>query len=200
LRIKPVRSGALVSQLYGLLAEFEKPEQIVRAAELARLAGYRRVEAYSPYPVPGLAEAVGHTHSRVPLWTLIGGVLGCVGAFGMQFYAMAIFYPLNVGGRPLASWPLFIPITFELTILGASLTAVLAMLVLNGLPMPHHPLFNVTAFEAVTRNRFFLCIQARDPEFAYDKVREFLTSVAPLSVSDVPLRRPPLVEEHDAQA
>src|SRR5437764_1372652 len=132
--------------LFGLMAEFEEHQQVLAAAKRAYAEGYRRMDAYSPFPVKGLAEALGHEQTAVPLITLVGGITGGLGAYFMQWYSMGPLYPLNVGGRPLNSWPHFIPVTFELTILIASLAALIAMLVLNRLPEPHHPVFNVPEF------------------------------------------------------
>lgn len=172
--------------IYGLMAEYTDPHDVVEAAERAYAEGYRRMDAYSPYPVEGLAEAIGFTKNRIPLLVLIGGILGGVGAFSMMWFSATIHYPLNVGGRPLLSWPAFVPITFELTILGASFAAVFGMLGLNGLPMPHHPVFNVRDFALASRNRFFLCIQSDDPKFDPVATRAFLEGlVGPKNVSEV---------------
>lgn len=170
---------------YGLLAEFRAPEELVEAATAAREAGFRRMDAYAPMPVHGLAEAVGFKKTRLPLLVLLGGLTGMIGGYGMQYWTTAIDYPLNIGGRPLHSWPAFIPITFECTILIAAFAAVLGMLALNGLPQPYHPLFNVKRFKLATRNRFFLCIEAADPLYHPEKTREFLTSLNPQGVYEV---------------
>jgi hypothetical protein len=173
------------SSLYGVLAEFDTPDELLAATQRAREAGYRQMDAYTPFPIEGLAEALGFHRTHLPLIVLLGGIVGGVGGYLMQYWIAAIDYPLNIGGRPLHSWPAFIPVTFELTILGAALAAVLGMLVLNGLPTPYHPLFNVPRFALVTRNCFFLCIEARDPQFDRDETRRFLTSVKAREVSDV---------------
>jgi Alternative complex III, ActD subunit len=172
-----------VSAIYGLMAEFTEHEQLVTAASRAHAEGFHRMDAYTPYPVEGLAEAMGFRRNRLPLVVLIGGILGGLGAFFMQYYASVIDYPLNVGGRPLNSWPSFVPVTFELTILSAAFAAVLGMLGLNGLPMPYHPVFNAPRFALATRNRFFLCIQADDPKFDIEGTRRFLESLAPRDIS-----------------
>lgn len=171
--------------LYGLLAEFENPQDLLIAARRAYEAGYRRMDAYTPFPIDGLAEAIGFHHTRLPLIVLIGGIIGGIGGFLLQYWVSVIAYPLNVGGRPLNSWPAFIPVTFELTILVAALSAVLGMLALNGLPMPYHPVFNVPRFALATRDRFFLCIEATDPQFDREETRRFLERSQPRQVSEV---------------
>jgi hypothetical protein len=171
--------------IYGLMAEFDTPEALREAAQRTHDAGYRRMDAYSPFPVDGLAEAVGFRHTRLPLIVLIGGILGGVGGFLLQYWISVIDYPLNVGGKPYNSWPAFIPVTFETTVLAAALTAVLAMLALNGLPMPYHPVFNVDRFALASRDQFFLCIEAADPNFDSENTRRFLEGLAPRAVSVV---------------
>jgi hypothetical protein len=172
-------------RLHGLMAEFEEHEQLLEAAKRSFAAGYRSMDGYSPFPIEGLAEALGHQFTPVPLLTLGGGIAGGLGAYFMQWYSQRVLYPLNVGGRPLHTWPNFIPVTFELTILIASLSALVAMLFLNRLPQPHHPVFNVPAFRRASIDRFFLCIESADPKFDYQKTREFLLELRPLAVSDV---------------
>jgi len=171
--------------LYGLLAEFNNPEDLLGAARRAREEGYTRLDAFTPFPVEDLADAIGFHKTRVPLITLIGGLIGCSGGFFLQYYPNVIGYPLNLGGRPYYSWPAFIPVTFELTILCAALATVFGMLALNGLPTPYHPVFNVPDFALATRNRFFLCIKARDPKFDREKTREFLAGLKARGVFDI---------------
>lgn len=171
--------------LYGLLAEFQQPDALLEAARTAYVAGYRKMNGYTPFPVPGLSQALGQKPSRVPLITLIGGILGGSAGYGMLYYASVVSYPINVGGRPLHSWPAFIPITFEMTVLGGACAAFFGMLALNGLPHPHHPLFNVAAFSLASRDRFFLCIQAGDPLFQIDQTGRFLAKLGAL-VHEVP--------------
>jgi hypothetical protein len=171
--------------IYGLMAEFEDPTHLVAAAHRAYREGYRRMDAYSPLPIEELHEAIGFHDTRLPLIVLIGGVVGCIGGYLLQWWASAVAYPLNVGGRPLHSWPAFIPVTFECTILGAALSAVFGMLALNGLPQPYHPVFNVPRFALASRNRFFLCIEARDVKFDLVQTRTFLETLGPREVSTV---------------
>ncbi len=171
---------------YGWLAEFKTAEELLEAVRRARAAGYRRIEAYTPFPVEGLAEAVGTYKDRIPLITLIGGVIGGTGGYFLQWYSAVIDYPLNQGGRPYHSWPAFIPITFELTVLGAALFAVVGMLALNGLPKLYHPLFNRPEFELASRSRFFLCLRGGDSRDESEAIREFLASLKPLALNEVP--------------
>jgi hypothetical protein len=172
--------------IYGLMAEFENAEQILGAVRRAREAGYQTMDAYTPYPVEGLAAELGLTRTRVPFIVLVGGLVGCFVGYFMQYYAMAIDYPLNIGGRPYNSWPIYIPITFEVTVLVAGFSAIIGMLVLSGLPMPYHPVFNVPRFALASRDRFFLCIEATDPRFDRQGTREFLASLGPREVAEVP--------------
>lgn len=175
-----------VANLYGLLAEFDDPNELVAASHHVLAAGYRRFDAYSPFPVHGLADAVGFYKTRISLVVLVGGILGGVGGYIMQYWMTVIDYPINVGGRPLHSWPSFLPATFECTILLAALSGVLGMLALNGLPRPHHPLFNVPEFDRASSDRFFLCVEARDPQFHEETTRKLLESLKPVGVFDVP--------------
>lgn len=172
--------------IYGLLAEFEEAEALVHATHRAREAGYRRMDAYSPFPIEELTEALGLRPTRLPWLVFMGGLLGTLTGYGLQYYASVIAYPLNVGGKPDHSWPAFIPVTFEMTILVASLTAVLGMLALNGLPQPYHPCFHVERFAHATRDRFFLSIEATDPQFDLKETREFMESLGPREVNEVP--------------
>jgi len=174
------------TRIYGLMAEFETPTDIVSAAKRTHQAGYRKIDAYSPFPIEELAEAIGFHRDGVALITLIGGLLGMFGGYFMQYWIHAINYPTNVGGRPFNSWPAFIVVTFELTILCAGLAAVFGMLALNGLPMPYHPAFNVPRFAFATKDRFFLIIFSSDAKYDPAETRRFLESLGPRSVSEVP--------------
>ena len=171
--------------LYGLVAEFDNPTALVVAANAARIEGYRRIDAYSPIPIEELHEAIGFHHTKLPLIVLMGGIFGGLAGYGLQYWSAVIAYPMNIGGRPLHSWPSFIPVAFETTILGAALAAVLGMLALNGLPMPYHPIFNAPRFALASRSRFFLCIESRDPKFDRDGTQRFLESLEPRGVSEV---------------
>jgi hypothetical protein len=173
------------SSINGLMAEFDNPTSLLNATSRAYREGYREMEAYTPFPVDGLSEALGFHRTSVPLIVLLGGIIGCLGGFFLQYYISVIYWPLIVGGRPFNSWPAFIPVTFELTVLCAALAAVFGMLALNGLPRPHHPVFNVPRFGLASRDRFFLCIEAADPKFDPAETRRFLESLAAREVSDV---------------
>jgi hypothetical protein len=176
---------AVPGRLYGLVAEFETPEEIIAAAKAVRNAGYTQAEAYSPFPVEGLDTAVGHRSTGLGFVTLIAGTVGVLAGFFMQWYANVIFYPLNIGGRPLNSWPNFIIISFEVSVLFAALASVAYMIIRNGLPRAYHPIFNTPGFENATRDRFFLCIEADDRKFDLDRTRAFLEKQDPLRVSEV---------------
>ncbi|HEY9857507.1 MAG TPA: DUF3341 domain-containing protein [Stenomitos sp.] len=170
---------------YGMMAAFQTPEELLAAVRAARTEGYRDMDAYTPFPIEGLADALEAGPNRVPLIVLLGGIAGALVGYGLQYYAMALNYPLNVGGRPLNSWPAFIPITFELSVLTAAIAGVVGMLALNGLPRPYHPAFNAPCFNLATLDRFFLCIEARDPAFSAEATRRFLEALNPTEVSDV---------------
>lgn len=171
---------------YGLVAEFATGEELIKAAERARAAGYRKMEGYSPYPLEELPEALGRPESKMPVLMFLGGLAGGLGAFGMMYYACVCGYPLNVGGRPLDSWPAFVPIIFELTVLISALTGFIGLILLNRLPQPYHPLFNVPQFERASQDRFFLCIESGDEQFDGKCTRQFLADLQPLSVTEVP--------------
>jgi hypothetical protein len=171
--------------LFGLMAEFEEHEVLLEAARRAYSEGYRRMDAYSPFPVEGLSEALGLEQSSIPLFTLAGGIIGGLGAYFMEWIAMAKLYPLNVGGRPMNSWPAFIPVTFELTVLIASVSAFVGVFVLCHLPRPNHPVFNVPEFERASNDRFFLCIEADDPKFDLSETRKFLEGLKASKVVEV---------------
>ena len=176
----------VITPVYGLMAEFETPTEVLVAARKAYAEGYRNMDAYSPQPVHGLAEAIGFRKNRVALVCLVGGLLGLTTGYVLQAWINLIAYPVNVAGRPLHSWPSFIIVTFELTILFGGLSAAIGMFAMNGLPMPYHPVFNVPEFASVTRDRFFLCIEAVDPKFDMTSTRVFLESLAPASIAEVP--------------
>jgi len=172
-------------RLYGLLAEFASPQDLVEAAEAARSAGFRRLDAFTPFPIERLSEALGHPPSKVPMLVLIGAILGALLGYGLQYWISAVSYPLNIGGRPYNSWPAFIPVTFELTILVAGIFTVLGMLALNGLPTPYHPVFNVPRFALASRDRYFLCVESKDAKFDEAATRSFLERLRPSGVFDV---------------
>jgi hypothetical protein len=172
--------------IYGLMAEFDTPTDLVNAARTTYEAGYKKIDAYSPFPIEELSEAIGFHRNGVPLVVLIGGILGCISGYAMQWWISSVSYPVNIGGRPLNSWPAFIVVTFELTILFSVLAAVFGMLALNGLPMPYHPVFNVPRFAFATRDRFFLIVFSSDPKYSADGTRAFLQKLNPRSISEVP--------------
>lgn len=174
-----------MTSTYALVAEFADPDALLAAVRDAR-AHYRDIDAYAPYAVDGLAEALGFRSKGVQRLALLGGVLGGAGIFFLQWYTAVIDYPINSGGRPLDSWPAFIPATFEVTVLGAALAIFFGLWVLNGLPRLHHPMFNVEAFDLASRNRFFLVVRASDPAFDASAVRKYLAGLEPLQVIEVP--------------
>jgi len=175
--------------LYGLIAEFEHAEDVVEAARRVHNEGYRRVDAYTPFPVEGLSEALGFHDHWVPTIMLIGGVLGCLFGFGLLYYCMVISYPLNVGGQPIYGWPIYMPVTFECTVLFSALIGIVGMCVLNGLPLPYHPVFDAPRFELATSSRFFLCIEAEDPRFDRAETRRFMETLGAVQVSEVELKK-----------
>jgi len=171
--------------LYGVMGEFSTPQDLVHAIEEVQSEGYTKLDAYSPYPIEEAWEALGHHKSPVPLIVLIGGIVGGLSGFFLQYWVSVIEYPINVGGRPLNSWPSFIPVTFECTILGAVLAAVAGVFILNGLPEPYHPVFNVERFAFASRNRYFLCIEAADPKFDRDRAHQLLLELNAVEATDV---------------
>lgn len=172
--------------IYGLMAEFETPAALVEAAKHTYAAGYRKIDTFSPFPIEGAWEAIGHHDRRMSLLVLIGGLAGMLTGYGLQYWVHAITYPTNIDGKPLNSWPQFIPVTFELTILFAAITAVVGMIFLNGLPMPYHPVFNVQRFtDHASRDRFFLLVEAKDPKFDKQQTKDFLKGLNGVEVSEV---------------
>ena len=170
---------------YGVIAEFPSPETLLHAIHQTRAQGYEVIEAYTPYPIEEVWEAIGHPKSRVPLLVLFGGLAGCIGGYFLQYWVSVLDYPLNIGGKPYHSAPAFIVPTFECTILFAAFAAVLGMLGLNGLPMPYHPVFSVPRFALASRDRFFLCIESADPLFDAEKTKAFLASLGAREVTEV---------------
>ena len=171
--------------LYGVMAEFDSPREIVAATRAAREAGFTKMDAYSPFPIHEMDAALGIKRSILSFLIFGGGILGGLAGFGMMYYTHAIDYPLNVGGRPFVSIPMFIPITFECIVLAAALTAVIGMIVLNGLPQPYHPVFNAPRFALASREKFFLAIESNDPKFKHGDVTQFLQSINAREVFDV---------------
>ena len=172
--------------IHGVMAEFETADELVHATQSAAAAGYRRMDGYSPYAIGEVADALGFPRSEIGAIMFMGGLTGATFGFLMQYYLNGIEYPLNVTGKPFFSWPQFAPITWELLVLTACLTGVIGLFALSGLPQPYHPVFNVPQFKRATRDRFFLCIEAADPKFDVASVTEFLNTLNPLSVSEVP--------------
>jgi hypothetical protein len=175
-------AAATAPAIHGLMAEFDSAQALLDAATAARKAGYTRVDAYSPFPIHGLAEAIGFRERLIPKFVFVAGATGGTLAFSFQYWVSAIDYPLNIGGRPYFSWVSFIPVSFELTILFAAFTAVISMLALNGLPQPYHPVFNNPAFARASQDRFFFVIEATDPRFDLDETRAFLNGLKPREV------------------
>jgi hypothetical protein len=175
------------SQLYGIMAQFDSPSALVAAARETHAAGYRQINGYSPFPIEELSDAIGFKGTALPLIVLAGGIIGAVGGFFMQYWMEVIDYPINVGGKPFNSWPAFIPITFECTVLCAAFAAVFGMLALNKLPQPYHPVFNAPNFALATRDSFFLVIESKDPKFDHDEAMRFLKSLEARDVCDVEL-------------
>src|ERR1700756_5598426 len=174
------------SRIYGLLAEFESVDSVISAAQRVNGACYRNIDAFSPVPLEELSEAIGFHKNGVALVCLVGGLLGGTAAFVLQWWINTIAYPVNIGGRPFNSWPSFIIVTFEMTILFSGLSAVFGMLALNGLPMPYHPVFNVPQFESVTKDHFFIVIFSSDKNYDAEQTRLFLEELKPISVAEVP--------------
>jgi hypothetical protein len=174
-----------MSQPWGLMAEFTSAEELLAAARRVWEEGYQNAEAYSPFPVEGLAEALGMARNRVPLWTFVGGLLGGLGGFFLQWYSAVIDFPINIAGRPTNSWPMFVPVTFEMAVLFGAFAAVIAMFAGNDLPQLRHPLFAVDEFDLATRNRFFLCLRGDDPAFTRDGARRLLEALKPMRCVEV---------------
>jgi hypothetical protein len=172
--------------IYGVLAEFLTPEEVLRATRQTRAAGYTAMDAFTPYPVEGLADELGMSRTHIPFVVLMAALVGAAVGFMMQYHSMAVDYPFNVGGRPHNSWPVFIPITFEVMVLVSGFAALIGMLFLNGLPQPYHPLFNLPQFARASQDRFFLCIEAADPQYDRDRTWQFLTTLGPREISEVP--------------
>jgi hypothetical protein len=172
--------------IYGIMAEFDSASDLVAAARKTHEAGYKKIDAYSPFPVEELAEAIGFHKNRVPLVTLIGAMVGGLTGYLVQYWIAVVDYPVNIGGRPYHSWPSFIVVTFEMTILFGGISAVLGMLALNGLPMPYHPVFNVPRFAMASKDRFFLIVFSTDAKYDRVDTRKFLEGLAPRSISEVP--------------
>jgi len=179
----PVHASA--APIYGLLAEFETPQALVEAATRVRDAGYRRIDAFTPFPIEELSDAIGFRDRRLPMFVLLGGATGTVVGLALQYWVSAMAYPLNIGGRPYGSWPAFIPVAFETTILFAAFAAVIGMLALNGLPMPYHPVFNAPRFTAASRDRFFLVVEAGDPKFDREQTRKLFSDLHAREVTEL---------------
>ena len=171
--------------IYGLMAEFDDPNGLVSAAKRTYAAGYRQIDTFSPYPIEEAWEAIGQHDRRLSLIVLAGGLVGLLSGIGLQEWVHNIAYPINIAGKPLNSWPMFVPVTFELTILFAALSGVIGMILLNGLPMPYHPVFNVPRFERASRDKFFLLVEATDPKFDRQQTLDFLKGLNASEVNEV---------------
>jgi hypothetical protein len=182
----PAHDSFSDSRTYGLMAEFDSAQELLDAAHKTHEAGYQKIDAYSPFPIEGLAEAIGFHTNRVSLVVLLGGLLGGISAYALQYWVAVITYPTNIGGRPYHSWPSFIIVTFELTILFGGLSAAIGMLALNRLPMPYHPVFNVAEFAKASENKFFLVVESSDPKYDTAGTRSFLSGLAPRMIAEVP--------------
>jgi len=178
-------STAAKHKLYGVMGEFHSADELITAIEKVREEGFTKLDAYTPFPIEEVWEAIGHHKSQVPLIVLLGGIIGGLSGFFLQYWVSVIEYPVNIGGRPFNSWPAFIPVTFECTILGAVLSAVAGVFILNGLPEPYHPVFNVRRFAFASRDRYFLCIESRDPKFDRNRAHELLLSLNAMEANDV---------------
>ncbi len=182
----PVHNAMADSGVYGLMAEFDSAQELLDAAHKTHEAGYQKIDAYSPFPIEGLAEAIGFERNRVALVVLLGALLGGLSAYALQYWVAVITYPTNIGGRPYHSWPSFIIVTFELTILFGGISAAVGMLALNKLPMPYHPVFNVPEFARASENKFFLVVESSDPKYDDARTRSFLSGLAPRMIAEVP--------------
>lgn len=169
---------------HGMMAEFHDPDDVLAAARKVKAAGYTHLDAYTPFPVHGLDDAIGFKDSKVQWSIFFAGCFGFVLGYGLEYWVHNIEYPMNVGGRPKFSWPSFIPVAYECTILLAGLTAAFAMLAFNGLPRPNHPVFNTPNFEMASQTSFFLCVEGTDPKFDHAEVKRLLESLGAVNVSD----------------
>ena len=170
---------------YGLMARFEEPDQLLEASRKTFQEGYRRIDAFSPFPIHGLGAAIGFSHTNLPILTFVCGLIGAICGYSLQYWVHVIDYPINIGGRGLHSGPMFIPVTFEVTILFAALGMFFGLWIRNRLPMPYHPVFNVEGFSTASQDGFFLCVEAEDPLFDEAKTRAFLQGLGAREVSDV---------------